>query len=237
MYLIFKNIFTVLLQFFKSTTLKNVVDTPVIKPPKIIRLPPPNLNKGTTKIDMIPTINENPPLLTTKDRQRLFGKFKHRSANNPTDKEAIEIIDNWENENIIRTYIPQLKDVKMWVNPDGTIHYCNGYIHCHKLIEKQLLGVFNEIEEKGYKNLILNFGGCYVPRYIRGQIGNLSSHAFGSAIDINTDWNGLGDKPAKEKEMGTVVPLVPIFKKYGFAWGGLFNRIDAMHFEVQTLYN
>lgn len=71
------------------------------------------------------------------------------------------------------------------------------------------------------------YGGCYVPRYSRvsGQIGFLSRHAYGMAIDTNTTSNCGGCRPRMNCD------VVRIFRKHGFAWGGNFRRPDGMHFE------
>ncbi len=71
------------------------------------------------------------------------------------------------------------------------------------------------------------FGGCYVPRFSRvsGQIGFLSRHTYGMALDTNTTSNCAGCRPRMNCD------VVRIFRKHGFAWGGNFRRPDGMHFE------
>ena len=71
------------------------------------------------------------------------------------------------------------------------------------------------------------FGGCYVPRFSRvsGQIGFLSRHTYGMALDTNTTSNCAGCRPRMDCE------VVRIFRRNGFAWGGNFRRPDGMHFE------
>ena len=70
-------------------------------------------------------------------------------------------------------------------------------------------------------------GGCYVPRFSRvsGQIGFLSRHTYGMALDTNTDTNCAGCRPQISCD------VVRIFRRHGFAWGGNFRRPDGMHFE------
>ena len=70
-------------------------------------------------------------------------------------------------------------------------------------------------------------GGCYVPRFSRvsGQIGFLSRHTYGMALDTNTGENCAGCRPVISCD------VVRIFRRHGFAWGGNFRRPDGMHFE------
>jgi hypothetical protein len=72
------------------------------------------------------------------------------------------------------------------------------------------------------------FGGCYGgARYARtsGQIGSISRHSYGMALDTNTTSNCQGCVPKMNCD------VVRIFRKHGFAWGGNFRRPDGMHFE------
>jgi hypothetical protein len=74
-----------------------------------------------------------------------------------------------------------------------------------------------------------------VPRFIRGSRTTLSNHAFGTAFDINCDFNRLGHTPALMGERGCVREMVRIAHENGFYWGGHFTRLDGMHFEVAKL--
>jgi hypothetical protein len=76
-----------------------------------------------------------------------------------------------------------------------------------------------------------------VARFVRGRAaqGILSNHAFGSAFDINYDWNKLGAVPALAGQKGSVRELVSIAQENGFYWGGHFERLDGMHFEVAKI--
>jgi hypothetical protein len=74
------------------------------------------------------------------------------------------------------------------------------------------------------------FDGTFAPRVIRGTTRTLSAHALGIALDINVPWNALGRAPAAGSE-GSVLRLIPIFERHGFAWGGSSTRPDGSHFE------
>lgn len=72
------------------------------------------------------------------------------------------------------------------------------------------------------------YGGCYGgARFSRlsGQIGFLSRHSYGQALDMNTLSNCLGCVPRMNCD------VVRIFRKHGFAWGGNWRVPDGMHFE------
>jgi hypothetical protein len=49
-----------------------------------------------------------------------------------------------------------------------------------------------------------------------------SNHAFGIAMDLNSDDGSLG---------ASVAPVAPVFEAQGFKWGISFH--DPMHFEVE----
>lgn len=73
---------------------------------------------------------------------------------------------------------------------------------------------------------ISKYAGSYNPRKIRGSDTRWSNHAYGAAIDINAEENGLYAK-------GNIPPaVVAAFKAQGAKWGGDYKgRKDPMHFE------
>jgi hypothetical protein len=82
---------------------------------------------------------------------------------------------------------------------------------------------------------VLSFAGGFEPRFVRGSRTTLSNHSFGSAFDINAEWNARGHRPALVGEKGSTRELVPIAHDWGFWWGGHFSTSDGMHFEVALL--
>jgi hypothetical protein len=102
----------------------------------------------------------------------------------------------------------------------------------HKKVAGQVQGLFEMWEHYSYTHLILTYAGSWVPRFIRGSRTALSSHAWGTAFDINAAWNGYGRRPAMFGDEGCVRELVEIAVDHGFYWGGWFPRNDGMHFEV-----
>ena len=107
-----------------------------------------------------------------------------------------------------------------------------GTITCHRVMFPQLSAALAEIERESLADAIdpSDYGGCYVPRFIdRDPRKALSMHAFGLAVDLNVSTNHLGTA-------GDMHPrVVEIFERWGFAWGGHWNRPDPMHFEIARI--
>jgi hypothetical protein len=103
----------------------------------------------------------------------------------------------------------------------------------HSKIEKQFVGLWNMWEQKNLIDRVKTWNGSYVPRFIRGSRTRLSNHSWGTAFDINVQWNALGTQPALKGTMGSTRELALSAIDYGFFWGGWFqNRPDGMHFEA-----
>lgn len=169
-----------------------------------------------------------PPLLSTADRQRLFGKFQFVPDPQPDNKEQIKITGDWENKHIVRVTLPQLQNVK------GAPK--SGVIRFHQTGAKQMATLWAAWEKAGLLPLVLTWGGSFVPRFVRGSNKNLSNHAFGTAFDLNVAFNSLGTEPALVGQTGAVRELVPLANQHGFYWGGHFKgRRDGMHFELAVL--
>lgn len=103
---------------------------------------------------------------------------------------------------------------------------------CHVAVVEDLRAALGEVAAAGLGGAIdvanaNSAGGCYVPRFSRvsGQIGFLSRHTYGMALDTNTVSNCAGCRPQMNCD------VVRIFRRHGFAWGGNFRRPDGMHFE------
>lgn len=81
-------------------------------------------------------------------------------------------------------------------------------------------GLYNNRPIRGYEK---KFAATQDPKYI-------STHAWGTAIDVNAAWNGLGKTPTLS------AGFVKCFTDNGFVWGGTFKRKDGMHFELDTAF-
>lgn len=128
-----------------------------------------------------------------------------------------------------------------WIKPDEAWVQANistatvpilGEVTCHRVMIPQVYEALAEIERAGLASSIRpeDYAGCYAPRFIdRNPDLPLSNHAFGLAIDFNSDTNMLGTQ-------GDMDPrVVEIFEKWGFEWGGYWERPDPMHFELARL--
>jgi hypothetical protein len=157
---------------------------------------------------------ENPDgTLGTATTKKLLGEFSYR----PTVGSSILVAGSWTLRNI--AWKMRYADIKLGNN-------------CHRIVVDAIQGALTEIKNAGLSRFVdtrnsNRYGGCFVGRYNRlaGNFGAPSRHAWGMAIDINTDTNPQGGVP----QMNCAV--VRIFRKWGFAWGGNFWPADGMHFE------
>jgi D-alanyl-D-alanine carboxypeptidase len=108
------------------------------------------------------------------------------------------------------------------------------YIRFHRKAAPALQAALNEIWEQYGRDQsaidaagVSDFGGTYNHRKVRGSDTKWSNHAYGAAIDLNADSNGLG---AGHGTMPRIV--IDAFKRQGALWGGDYKgRTDPMHFE------
>jgi len=168
--------------------------------------------------------------LSPSQRVKLFGAIEFDNKPTRSNPEAIIITNDWEKENIVSVTIPQLMGIPVFGKPSS------GRLRFHKKGVEQLKALWTAWEAAGLMDRILTYEGSYNPRLIRGSRTTLSNHAYGTAFDINYQWNRLGTLPAPVGERGSVRELVPIANDHGFFWGGHFkNRPDGMHFEIARL--
>jgi hypothetical protein len=107
-------------------------------------------------------------------------------------------------------------------------------IRCAEAVAPLIVGFcteFNKLIEPIDGGQLDDWG--YAFRMVRGSTDNLSNHASGTAIDINSRVHVLGKRgtfPAEKVPM-----LRALAKKYGLFWGGDYkNRPDEMHFEINV---
>lgn len=111
-------------------------------------------------------------------------------------------------------------------------------IQCHKLIAPNLQEVFKLLlAEYGYdklKELAIDlFGGCVNVRLMRGSKTKWSRHAWGVAIDLSPEKNGLKvKKPKAQFSQPEYKPMIDIFYKHGFIGYGPERDFDWMHWEI-----
>ena len=169
------------------------------------------------------------PLLSTSDRQALFGPLAFEPAPEPDNPEAIRITNGWSNQQVVKVIIPQLIGVS-GASKTGAVWF-------HKKAAAQLQALWAAWDAAHLLPLVRTYEGAFNPRFVRGLAHQqvLSNHAFATAFDINFRWNRLGVEPATSGQPGCVYALVPLAHAHGFYWGGHFSRRDGMHFEVAKL--
>ena len=131
-------------------------------------------------------------------------------------------------------------------NKDGVI--VQQKVTVHKAAAGTIKKIFADLlNTPGFKNL-----QTYIDSYFYRKIAtkkSLSKHSFGVAIDLNPHGKGnpnyVGSKPRDIEDQtesdNTDIkmrtfnhPIVKLFKKYAFGWGGAYS--DYMHFSCHT-YN
>lgn len=167
------------------------------------------------------------PSLSAVQREILFGRYKYEAAPTDTNPEAIKILDSWATTNIVVVTVPQLVGI---AGAPST-----GKVMIHRRASTQFMKLWRAWEQDGLLPNILTWGGSYAPRFVRGSRTTLSPHAWGTAFDINAQWNALGATPPLDGR-GSVMKLLPLAYEHGFGWGGNFKtRPDGMHFQCDKL--
>lgn len=111
-------------------------------------------------------------------------------------------------------------------------------MRCHKLVADKFLAVFNDLlSTYGYKRIVELeidlFGGCFNFRKMR-QGNDWSRHSWGIAIDLSPAKNAMNTKVAKAQfGKPQYKPMIDIFNKHGFEWGGDLWGKDCMHFQIK----
>ncbi len=158
------------------------------------------------------------PYFGNAARARKFGRFDYIAAPTSRNREAIKITGDWKRKHIERVRVDGIPGSKgVWL---------------HKAAAGSFVDMWEEWAAAGLRNDILTWNGSYVPRFIRGSTKTLSNHAWGTAFDINAQYNRIKQVPAQLGEAGCVRHLVEIANAHGWYWGGHFSRQDGMHFEL-----
>lgn len=107
-------------------------------------------------------------------------------------------------------------------------------------VAAQLAAALAQIEtlSPGIDVYFENTGGSFNWRVIAGTT-RMSSHSFGTAIDINIDlggywrWTGAAEGQVTDYDNKIPADLVQAMEQFGFIWGGKWNHFDGMHFEYR----
>lgn len=133
-----------------------------------------------------------------------------------------------------------------------------GLFIVNKKIAQETVEIFKEIKKSGFqiekiipiseynwdddKSMEDNNTSSYNYRVVANTT-KLSNHSYGMAIDINPLYNPMIIKDKRypkngvysKENIGTITPdspVVKIFKKYGWKWGGDYKSLkDYQHFE------
>jgi hypothetical protein len=152
-------------------------------------------------------------------------------------------------------------DLENWWGPHGTSHlttvHCEivGQVQFNRRVAEALAAVWQSIADAGLGHLIdmrdwEDSGGTFCDRRIRGTTDMWSPHAYGCAIDTNT--NHVGTMATGQEWIASsgsnfhcdpsLIPpsmhtLAPYFHAWGFSWGGEWNdgSLDPMHNEATDL--
>ncbi len=75
----------------------------------------------------------------------------------------------------------------------------------------------------------LGSAGMLCCRLVRGSNTSISSHSWGTAIDLTI--NGVLDVYGNDTVQYGLTLIAPIFNRHGWFWGATFRKEDGMHFE------
>lgn len=138
----------------------------------------------------------------------------------------------------LSTYGADKKEVQSHI---GSVRFFYTRYGFHELAADPLRRVVEKLqaqlkEKPKLLPFLQNIGGTFMWRRIKGS-KNLSTHAFGIAIDINVErssywrWTFKGQKMVWKNRVPQEV--VDAFESEGFIWGGRWAHYDTMHFEYR----
>lgn len=104
-------------------------------------------------------------------------------------------------------------------------------IRCHKKVAESLLRIITAVSQTSYSFFLKEYAGCFNNRPMRGG-ARPSKHAWGAAIDIAPQDNGLRDHWPTRANMP--LEIMEIFAREGWTPAGAFWSRDAQHFEATS---
>ena len=123
----------------------------------------------------------------------------------------------------------QRKNMVMWDVPaELEIGVVPKRLYCNKDIVKPLEEAFTNLVQRNHVNELKTWDGCFNIRKKRG-LTSMSLHSWGIAIDVNAFENGLNQIPKLSSG------FVKCFTDAGFDWGGEWQRLDGMHFQLKNI--
>lgn len=143
------------------------------------------------------------------EREARFGPLHYVAAPTASNPEAVRITNDFARR-IVRRDFPLI-----------------GPADVHELAAPSLMAALSDIEAAGLGPLVRQFAGSWVPRFVRKSKTSLSSHSYGTSIDVNAADNPQGSPPTADQAR-----LAPYFERRGWYWGDRFTTTrDPMHFE------
>lgn len=110
-------------------------------------------------------------------------------------------------------------------------------MRCHYKVKDAFLAVFRDIlatygKQRIHELEIDDFGGCFMYRLMRGSKFKLSTHSWGTAIDLDANRNTLKETSKTARfARPEYKPMIDIFYKHGFVSLGREKDFDWMHFQ------
>lgn len=107
-------------------------------------------------------------------------------------------------------------------------------------VDKALEAVVTDLAKlpKSMTKYLAPSAGTYNCRPIAGT-QRMSMHAYGASIDLNTKYANYWrwQKPGKDGKLVWTnqlpKPIIDVFERHGFIWGGRWYHYDTMHFEYR----
>ncbi len=132
-----------------------------------------------------------------------------------------------QNNLVTISWCPKLVDSKIKITKVNNVHL-------------QLQKVSEELDKYPQLQKYLQGVTTFNWRIIKG-INRLSTHSFGTYIDLNVkysnywQWDCRCTNENLDLKYRNQIPqlIIDIFEKYGFIWGGKWYHYDTMHFEYR----
>jgi len=123
----------------------------------------------------------------------------------------------WEDANMAVAFAPWMPKGRLYVNAQVKAVLLDAFEACIALGD-------------GYRIVSL---ACFAPRPKRVN-GDLSTHSWGIAVDLNPDANPLSMDGVLRYDIPAA--WIAEFERRGWVWGGRWQKPDAMHLQFAVGY-
>lgn len=139
---------------------------------------------------------------------------------------SLQALKKYGQPNLLTT---QSKHMVMWDVPAHLeIGVIPKRIYTNTDMVKPLEQAFTNLIQRNHVKELKTWDGCFNIRKKRG-LTSMSLHSWGIAIDVNAFENQLNQIPKLSSG------FVKCFKDAGFDWGGDWQRLDGMHFQLSSI--